>query len=60
MHGYETLWKKEFGSAIEKGMFFRELYKGLDNKSVDEIFRSVDFLGMSEVDMDNPFTVLGD
>jgi len=55
---YEILWKKEFGDVIQKGMFFREIYKNLDNKSVDKIFKQADFL--DEVDMDNPFTIFGD
>lgn len=58
LEGYEIGWKKEFGGAIEKGMFFREFYKELDNKKIDEVFEKVDGFGLNDVDMDNPFSVI--
>ena len=58
LQGYESGWKKEFGGAIEKGMFFREFYKELDNKKIDEVFKHVDGFGLNDVDMDNPFSVI--
>ena len=51
---YEIRWKKELGGSISMGMMFREFYKELDNKKVDEAFGFVKRAGIKEIDMDHP------
>ncbi len=39
-------------------MIFREFYKGLDNKKIDESLEFVRKAGIKEIDMDHPLVNL--
>ncbi len=51
---YEIKWKGQLAGSISTGMMFREFYKGLDNKKIDQVFDSVKRAGLKEIDMDHP------
>jgi digeranylgeranylglycerophospholipid reductase len=51
---YEERWHKTIGRSIRAGLMFRELYKSLTNKQIDNIFKSLEGMDMSRLDMDFP------
>ncbi len=51
---YEIRWRKELGDSISMGMMFREFYKGLDNRKIEEGFEIAKKIGLKEIDMDHP------
>ena len=51
---YEIKWKAQLEKSISMGMMFREFYKGLDNKKIDDAFDFVKGAGIKEIDMDHP------
>jgi len=55
---YEIKWRKELGDSISMGMMFREFYKGLDNRKIEEGFEVAKKMGLKEIDMDHPLVRL--
>ncbi len=55
---YEDRWKEKIGKSITMGMMFREFYKDLDNKKIDELFKTINLSGLDEIDMDHPLAEL--
>ncbi len=51
---YEIKWREKLEKSISMGMMFREFYKELDNKKVDQMFDFVKRAGIKEIDMDHP------
>ena len=51
---YEIKWKSKLEKSISMGMMFREFYKDLDNKKVEQLFDFVKRAGIKEIDMDHP------
>ncbi len=51
---YEERWHKTIGRSIRAGLMFRELYKSLNNSQIDNIFKSLEGMDTSRLDMDFP------
>ncbi len=51
---YEERWHRTIGRSIRAGLMFRELYKSLTNRQIDNIFKSLEGMDTSRLDMDFP------
>ena len=54
--GYQDQWRASLGKYINMGMMFRELYKAMDNPSIDKVFQRAKPMksGLDGLDMDFP------
>ncbi|MFH1364614.1 MAG: NAD(P)/FAD-dependent oxidoreductase [Candidatus Aenigmatarchaeota archaeon] len=51
---YEDRWKEDIGKHIATGMLFRKIFKNLDNKSLDILFKKMKKKNLNKLDMDFP------
>lgn len=51
---YEIRWKRDLWESIQKGLFFREIFKSFNNKKIDSVFEDFGSL-IKDLDMDHPF-----
>ncbi len=59
LSAYEAGWKRQIGRNIELGLFFREIFKEADNKSLESMFMQANESLLSMRDMDFPLTDIG-
>lgn len=50
---YKLEWEKVIGKNIELGLFAREIYKDMDNKQIEKIFKQIK--NLDKIDFDFPF-----
>jgi len=51
---YQERWHKAVGKSIKMGLIFREFYRTITNKEIDQLFESFGDRNLSHMDMDFP------
>jgi digeranylgeranylglycerophospholipid reductase len=51
---YETLWREKLGKNITLGLMFREFYRELDSRGLEDFFRALGKKELKGIDMDFP------